>query len=266
MSDDGKDKPSETASNQNNDASNEQPQPPQSSMFIKLSQLFKSNMLDAAAWCIRIYIVLLSIFYILLGGAIPSVDANYKKVLIANALVACIRLHQRMNGNFALSRAHMEMVLREDSAHYLVFSIIFLMQPVKITMALMPIAIMATVHAVKYAFKVLDTINVSTGRNLLNYVAAKQQILFRLVALTEIFLMPTLIIMAIMGRGQILSPFLYYRYIKLRYSSQRNAYCRQVFYELRMTADQYRTSPNTPGILKKAIGAVQNGCMKLGSS
>lgn len=64
------------------------------SPFLKLSTLFKSNTLDAAAWGIRIYIVILSLLYILLGGAIPSVDGNYKKAMIANALVACIRLQR----------------------------------------------------------------------------------------------------------------------------------------------------------------------------
>lgn len=238
--------------------------PPPPSTFLNVSNLFKQNKLDAAAWCIRMYIVVLSVFYIFLGGAIPSVDSNYKKALIANAFVACIRLHQRMNGQFALSREQLELVFREDSAHYLVFSIIFLMQPVKITMALMPIAIMAMVHAVKYGFRVLDAVGTQKGRSLLNYVAVKQQILFRLVSLTEIFLMPTMVVMVFLGRAQIFSPFLYYRYIKLRYSSQRNAYCRQVFYELRMTANQYKNSPSVPAILKKAIGMAENFCLKLG--
>merc|ERR1711976_241731 len=89
-------------------------QPPQPSAFLKLSAFFKSNMLDGAAWCIRLYIVVLSVLYILLGGAIPSVDGNYKKALIANALVACIRLHQRMGGNFSLSRESIQLVFRED--------------------------------------------------------------------------------------------------------------------------------------------------------
>ena len=168
-----------------------------------------------------------------------------------------------MGGNFSLNRAAIESVFREDSAHYLVFSIIFLMQPVKITMALMPISLMAMIHAVKYCYKVLETTGWSTGRNLLNFVAVKQQILFRLVALTEIFLMPALIVMVFLGRAQLFSPFLYYRYIMLRYMSQRNAYCRQVFYELRVAGDQYKNSPKVPGILKKAIDMAQRVCLRL---
>jgi hypothetical protein len=233
------------------------------SAFLKLSTLFKSNTLDAAAWGIRIYIVILSLLYILLGGAIPSVDGNYKKAMIANALVACIRLHQRMGGNFSLNRQAIELVFREDSAHYLVYSIIFLMQPVKITMALLPISLMAMIHAVKYGYKVLDTTGWAAGRSILNYIAVKQQILFRLVALTEIFLMPALIVMVILGRAQLFSPFLYYRYLMLRYLSQRNAYCRQVFYELKMAGDQYKNSPTMPGFLKKAIDMAQKLCLRL---
>merc|ERR1711981_366435 len=228
--------------------------PPARSATVQLAVLFKQNKLDAAAWCIRIYIVFMAIFYMLLGGALPAVESNYKKCLIANALVACIRLHQRMGGqSFSLSREHMEQVFKEDSAHYLIFSIIFLMQPIRITMALMPIALMAAIHAVKYCYKVLDTTGWNVGRNLLNFVAVKQQVLFRLVALTEIFIMPALVVMVFLGRAQLFSPFLYYRYVKLRYGSVRNAYSRQVFYELRVAGDQYKNSPKVPGILKKAI-------------
>lgn len=240
--------------------------PPQSqgpSTVIKLSQLVQENKLDAVSWVIRLYLVFLSIQHILLGGALPAMDSCYKKALIANALVACIRLHQRIGGNFALTKEHFQQVVLEDSAHYLLFSIVFLMQPGKITMALVPITIMAAVHAVKYGYKVLDTIGTNTGRGVFNAIALKQQSLFRVVALTEIFLLPVLIIMVILGRAQIFSPFLFYRYVKLRYHSQRNVYCKQVFYELKMAGEQYKSNPRTPQILKKAIQSVQDMCLKL---
>ena len=130
-------------------------------------------------------------------------------------------------------------------------------------MALLPISLMAMIHAVKYGYKVLDTTGWAAGRSLLNFIAVKQQILFRLVALTEIFLMPALIVMVILGRAQLFSPFLYYRYLMLRYMSQRNAYCRQVFYELKMAGDQYKNSPRVPGFLKKAIDMAQKLCLRL---
>jgi hypothetical protein len=241
----------------------ETPQPEAGpSVMIKLTALINQGKLDAASWFIRIYLVILSVQHILLGGALPSIDPCYKKALIANALVACVRLHQRIGGSFALSKEHFSRVALEDSAHYLLFSLVFLMQPGKITMALVPITIMAAVHAVKYGYKVLDTIGTNTGRGLLNAIALKQQSLFRVVALTEIFLLPVLIIMVFLGRAQIFSPFLYYRYVKLRYYSQRNVYCKQVFYELRMTGDMYKNNPRTPAILKKAISSCQDICCK----
>jgi hypothetical protein len=232
------------------------------SVMVKLTGLLNQGKLDAVSWFIRIYLVFLSIQHILLGGALPSIDPCYKKALIANALVACIRLHQRIGGNFALNKEHFARVALEDSAHYLLFSLVFLMQPGKITMALVPITIMAAIHAVKYSYKVLDTIGTNTGRGLLNSIALKQQSLFRIVALTEIFLLPVLIIMVFLGRAQIFSPFLYYRYVKLRYHSQRNKYCQQVFYELRMTGDMYKNKAGTPAILKKAIQSCQDLCLK----
>jgi len=231
--------------------------------MVKITQLVQQGRLDAMSWFIRLYLIFLSVQHILLGGALPALDGCYKRALIANALVACIRLHQRIGGNFALSKEHFQRVVLEDSAHYLLFSIVFLMQPGKITMALVPITIMAAIHAVKYGYKVLDTIGTNKGRGLLNAIAMKQQSLFRIVALTEIFLLPVLIIMVFLGRAQLFSPFLLYRYVKLRYHSQRNAYCKQVFYELKMAGDQYKNNARTPAMVKKAIQSAQDMCNKL---
>jgi len=252
-----------TSNNDNNNNNNSSSNPAPLPLMQRLTILLNAGKLDAAAWFIRIYLVFLSIQYILLGGAIPSVEGCYKRCLICNAVIACIRLHQRIGNQFALSKEHFLRMSTEDSAHYLFFSIIFLMQPSKITLALMPITLMAVINAVKYGYKVMEVLNTNVGRSLLNSVAMKQQTLFRLVALTEIFLLPMLTLMVFLGRAQFLSPFLYYRYIKLRYSSQRNAYCRQVFYELRMSGDMYKNSPRTPGIFKKAIDASQNLCFRL---
>lgn len=147
---------------------------------------------------------------------------------------------------------------------YLLFSLIFLMQPGKITMALVPITLMAAIHAVKYSYKFLDTLNTNTGRRLLNSIAQKQQSLFRVVASTEIFLLPVLAVMLILGRAQIFAPILYFKYLKMRYYSQRNRYSKQVFYELNMAGNMYKNNDRTPAIAKKAIEFVQNTVAKLG--
>jgi len=240
---------------------------PASSPMVKLTNLVNSGKLNAAAWCIRLYLVLLAVQHFFLGGAIPSFDTCYKKALIANAVVACIRLHQRIGGNFSLSKEHLVRVTQEDSAHYLFYSIIFLLQlkSGKITLALLPITLMAAIHAVKYGYSVIDAIGTNKGRNLLNSIAHKQQALFRIVSMTEIMMMPVILVMLVLGRANLVSPFMYYRYIQLRYNSQRNAYCRTVFYELRVQGDLYKNSPRTPGVAKKAIQMVQDLCNKLGT-
>jgi len=247
----------------NENAQNEQAEQPSGNSSInRLGALFAVSKLDAMSWFIRVYLVYLSVSFMLLGGAIPTFDANYKKALTANAFVACIRLHQRLNGNFGLSREHFQRVFQEDAAHYLLYSICFLMQPIKIAMCLVPIALMALIHCVKYGYKVCDAVNVTWARSLLNAVATRQQMLFRLIALTEIFMLPVIVVMLILGRSTIVAPFIYFRYVKLRYYSQRNTYSKQVFYELRVVSDQYKYNASTPGLVKKAINFVQGLCFK----
>ena len=54
----------------------------------------------------------------------------FRRAMIANGIVCALRLHQRVP-EFGLSRCRLSLILQEDSAHYLIFSIIFLMtQPV----------------------------------------------------------------------------------------------------------------------------------------
>lgn len=252
-------------SNNDQSQSNTNTTPPQPPLLARVTALVNAGKLNAMAWFIRMYIVVLSVQHIFLGGAFPSIEPCYKKALIANALVACIRLHQRIGGQFALSKEHFARVCLEDSAHYLLFSVIFLMQPGKITMALFPVSLMALVHAVKYGFQVLDCAGTNTGRGVLNAIALKQQTIFRAVALIEICLLPVLTIMLVIGRAQLFSPFLYYKYVKLRYFSQRNGYCRQVFWELKQVGNQYKNSDRIPAFVKKAIQMVQDTCDKMGT-
>merc|ERR1711879_316519 len=232
------------------------------SKLNRLTAMFSANKLDAMSWVIRVYLVYLAATFMLLGGALPAFDANYKKALTANAFVACIRLHQRLNGNFGLSREHFQRVFTEDAAHYLLYSMVFLMQPIKLAMCLVPIALMALIHCVKYGYKVCDALNIAWGRNMLNAVATRQQMLFRFVALTEIFMLPVVCIMVFLGLSSFIAPFIYFRYVKLRYYSQRNTYSKQVFYELRVVSDQYKFSASTPNVLKKIINFGQGICFK----
>merc|ERR1712159_378531 len=153
--------------NQQGDANQQQTPTSSRSAIQKLTLLFNHGKLDAASWFIRIYLVIIAVQYSLLGGSLPSVDPYYKKALISNALVACIRLHQRTNGAFSFSREHFARIMMEDSAHYLMYSMIFLTMPTKLTLALLPVTLMALIHSVRYSYNVLNALEVNTIRGVL---------------------------------------------------------------------------------------------------
>lgn len=69
----------------------------------------------------------------------------YQKALVSNAAISALRLHQRLPP-FRISREYFYMLLVEDSAHYLFYSLIFISnQP--ITLVLLPIALFSFLHA-----------------------------------------------------------------------------------------------------------------------
>ncbi|MPC82773.1 Transmembrane protein 33 [Portunus trituberculatus] len=55
------------------------------------------------------------------------------------------------------------------------------------------------------------------------------------------------------GRGSLITPFAYYRFLTLRYSSRRNPYTRNMFHELRVACEHLANSPNTPAFLRNAL-------------
>lgn len=52
------------------------------------------------------------------------------------------------------------------------------------------------------------------------------------------------------GRAGIFLPFVYYRFICMRYQSRRNPYNRIMFYELRTLVDYYSSQPTCPGFVR----------------
>ena len=49
----------------------------------------------------------------------------FQRAMLANGIVCALRLHQRVP-EFRFSRHHLALLLQEDSAHYLIYSLIFL--------------------------------------------------------------------------------------------------------------------------------------------
>lgn len=50
-----------------------------------------------------------------------------------------------------------------------------------------------------------------------------------------------------------MTPFIYYHFLALRYSSRRNPYNRNMFHELRLATESLANSPRLPPIGKKIV-------------
>lgn len=106
---------------------------------------------------IRLLTLAFTFFYLIPFS--PFSAANlYQKVLLANAAISALRLHQRLPP-FRFSREFLAMVLIEDSAHYLFYSMIFLPNR-PITLVLLPVVLFALLHSSSFLLSVLN----STGR------------------------------------------------------------------------------------------------------
>ncbi|CAB1325603.1 unnamed protein product [Coregonus sp. 'balchen'] len=153
----------------------------------------------------------------------PVAAANfYQRALLANALTSALRLHQRLP-HFQLSRAFLAQALQEDSCHYLLYSLILAMGPNSLPFV----------------------------RNFLNKLTANQQNILKFIACNEIFLMPATVFMLFSGQGSLLQPFIYYRFLTLRYTSRRNPYCRTLFSELRILLEHFIMKPACPAFFRK---------------
>ena len=52
------------------------------------------------------------------------------------------------------------------------------------------------------------------------------------------------------GKCGIFVPFMYYRFVCMRYQSRRNPYNRVMFHELRLIAEHYTSQPTCPTMLR----------------
>jgi len=155
----------------------------------------------------------------------------------------------------AFTREYLSMLLTEDSCHYLFFSLIYL-YVAPIMLIPLPVVLFAVLHSASYSLTLLDTLGQNSwwgARLLISLVEFQTRNILRLAAFAEIFLMPLVIMLVFMGRAGIMTPFIYYHFLVLRYSSRRNPYTRNMFYELRIATEAVANNGKTPGVLKKII-------------
>lgn len=210
-------------------------------------------------WSTRILTVVLATlgyFIPILSGFLGDPVACYYKSLMASAATSALRLHQRMP-RIQLTREFAVTMMLEDSAHYLLFSLIFLFASGPISMALMPILLFAILHAASYTLNMLDALGAPSSwwivRFLISMVELQSRNILRMVAFTEIFLLPLTALNVFRGTTWLVAPLVYYRFLGLRYASRRNPYTRTVFYMLRMSLERTADHPNMPAGVKVLI-------------
>ncbi|KAG0422371.1 hypothetical protein HPB47_001795, partial [Ixodes persulcatus] len=209
--------------------------------------------IESLLWFTRMCTVVFTLLYI-----IPILGANpytcYQRALISNAATSALRLHQRMP-TIQLSRMFLSQLLIEDSCHYLFFSLIFLFaQPM--TLVLLPVFLFALLHSASFSLTLLDKFGGRSGflgTWLVLLLEHQNNNILRLVAFTEIFLMPLTIFSLLSGRSSLVTPFVYYRFLSLRYASRRNPYSRTVFHELRLVTEYYASRPGCPAFLSRLL-------------
>jgi len=187
----------------------------------------------------------------------------FSKVLMASAATNALRLHQRIPA-FQLNAQTFQNILAEDSGHYLAYSLMFLTGRHNVAMILMPIIAFAVMHVGAFLNKVFaeTSFQMAIAQKGVQYIRSKNVFLLQFIAMSEIFLMPIIIYFAFTGAG-FFTPIFYYRFIVLRYTSERNPYNRMCFHQMRLAADQYAAKPGTPSFLRNLIQKAQQLCFRL---
>lgn len=158
----------DTGDNQQNGTSSQSNTPPPTAENIpaKMIEHFKAHKVDVAMWLMRVLAVVFTVFYIL--PIFGTQQSAFNKVLLSNAAVSALRLHQRLPA-FTFSREFLARLFVEDSCHYLMYSLIFFnVQPT--LLILVPIVLFAVLHASSYSLKLLDvSIEMDGNINVLRY-------------------------------------------------------------------------------------------------
>ncbi|CAB3401578.1 unnamed protein product [Caenorhabditis bovis] len=241
-------------------ASSSRPQPANMPTIV---QYVSSHTIDSVMFAARLLTVFFAINYMLPIFAIFDPFAAYYKLFAASAATFALRLHTRTQGRISFTREFLSTLVMEDAFHYLIYSVQFLMAP-PVSMAILPVTLYAALHSSSYLVKLLK----ETGHHsplvdhLERFQLAQTQNVLGIIACAEIFLVPLLVSLILSGRGSLMLPFVYYRFLTLRYSSRRNPHSRQAFAQMRMSLEQIAYANSCPqfarGLIQKAISFISS--------
>ncbi|XP_059151075.1 transmembrane protein 33-like [Physella acuta] len=234
--------------------------PPASSRRNPVLAHMMQNKIETTLWFTRIFTVVCSVVFLLpIFGGNPH--SFYQRALIAAAATSALRLHQRVPV-VQLNMAFLRDLFAEDASHYLMYCIIFL-NTYPLTISLIPVFMFALLHACSFTKTILNLMGPASlmfVRNMITKLEAQQVNILRFIASTEILLMPVIVILIFSGKCSLFLPFIYYRFLSLRYTSRRNPYNRQLFSEFNQTALYLCNKPQCPQFIRticyKAIGFI----------
>ena len=135
-------------------------QQPVNKGVANLIRHMQNDKIGVGMWMTRVLTIIFAVFgYILpiLSSMLGNPVNCYYKTMMAAAATSALRLHQRLP-RIQLSREFAANVMTEDSAHYLLFSLIFIFASGPITMALLPVLLFAVLHAASYTLNMLDAL------------------------------------------------------------------------------------------------------------
>ncbi|OAD61196.1 Protein Kr-h2 [Eufriesea mexicana] len=237
--------------------------------WFALRQHIIDNKIKVGLWFTRLFTIIFTIGYI-----IPIFGNSYNiyyKVLMSNAATSALRLHQRVP-HAQLSRQFLEHLFVEDSCHYLFYSLIFIYAApvtcrfiecnVKLfflnyeLVVLTPVFLFALIHFASDSLTLLDCLAQNScwaARLLISLVEFQAQNILRVCAFAEIIILPFTLLLVFTGRAGLLTPFIYFQFLKFRLASQRNPYTRNVFYEIRNGLSSVSRKPMVPIIVRQII-------------
>ncbi|XP_037073116.1 transmembrane protein 33-like [Pollicipes pollicipes] len=230
--------------------------PPASSTGLAaLKQHVAQNKTEFVMCCSRTLQIIAALAYAL-PAFIPA-RAAYVGALAGALLTSALRLRLRLPPA-RLSREFAAAVLLEDATHYMLYALLFLYPP-PLGPVLVPTTLLGFLHSHTYLLQLLDTLGPGRGgpaRFLLSQVEQRSHAILTVVALTEIILLPYCITLLFAGRSWVPVPFVYYRFLTLRFSSRRNPHTRALFSAARRAAEATADSTTCPApALSGVVGA-----------
>ena len=178
--------------------------------FSRVLQFVQSNKLDCIIFTARLYTIFSCIFFVVPLYGAESMPVFYQRALLSNGLSCALRLHQRLPV-VQMNREFLARLMAEDSAHYLMFTLLFMMTS-PVTIVLMPLFLLALFNI---SYFIQKNVGAARGIFLMNTLVSKvttnSQSILKFIALNEILIFPALIMMLFSGKCNLLAPFIYYK-------------------------------------------------------